>query len=243
MFAGQTWWIVGASEGLGRAIAQQLDAAGARLVLSARSEERLQDLAGELGNATALPLDVTDSDAISAAVAQIGKVDGILYCAGAYDPMPAQEWDADKVELICDVNFMGAIRVVGRVVPQMVAANAGHIVLIGSLAGHTGLPGATGYGASKSAVMHMAENLQADLFQTPIKIQVINPGFIKTRLTEKNDFNMPMIQTPEEAAEACVKAMKSGRFSTSFPAPFAWIFTIGKYLPRTLFLRLIGAGR
>ncbi|MFS4580803.1 SDR family NAD(P)-dependent oxidoreductase [Phaeobacter sp. C3_T13_0] len=243
MFAGQTWWIVGASEGLGRAIAEQLDAAGAKVILSARSEQRLQDLACKLRNASVVPMDVTDAQAVQNAVANIGKPDGVLYCAGTYDPMPAQEWDAEKVELICDVNFMGAIRVIGRVLPQMIATNRGHIVLIGSLAGHTGLPGATGYGASKSAVMHMAETLQADLFRTSIHVQVINPGFIKTRLTEKNDFDMPMIQTPEQAAEACLTAIRSGRFSTSFPAPFAWVFTIGRYLPRRLFLRLMGAGK
>ena len=241
MFAGKTWWLVGASEGLGRAIAAKMDAEGARLVLSARSADKLADLANELSDATALPLDVTDPDSIQQAVEHIGQIDGVLYCAGAYDPMPAQDWDPEKVELICDVNFMGAMRVVGRVIPQMVARNSGHIALIGSLAGHTGLPGATGYGASKAAVMHMAENLQADLHKTPIKVQVINPGFIETRLTAKNDFNMPMIQTPEEAADACMRTLRSGRFSTSFPAPFSWVFTIGKHLPRRLFLKLMGS--
>ncbi|WP_293575200.1 SDR family NAD(P)-dependent oxidoreductase [Phaeobacter sp.] len=243
MFAGQTWWLVGASEGLGRAIAKALDDAGAHVIVSARNADRLQTLAAALHHGTALPVDVTSATSVQAAADQIEHLDGVIYCAGAYDPMPAQQWDPEKVEQMCDVNFMGAMRVMGRVVPQMAKRDAGHIVLIGSLAGHTGLPGATGYGASKSAVMHMGENLQADLFGSNVKVQVINPGFIKTRLTEKNSFQMPMIQTPEQAAQNVLRAMKSRRFSVSFPSPFAWVFTLGKLLPRRMFLRLMGAGQ
>ncbi len=238
-FKAKTWWIIGASEGLGRAIAEQLDQEGARLILSARSKERLVALCDQLHDATPLAMDVTDAKSVSDAVATAGEVDGVLYCAGLYDPMTAQTWEPAAAEAVCDVNFIGAMRVLGRVVPAMAQRDHGHIALIGSLAGFTGLPGAIGYGASKAAVMHLAQNLHRDLRDQDIKVQVINPGFIKTRLTEKNTFKMPMIQTPEEAARCCLKALRSNRFQSSFPAPFSWVFRIAAHLPRKLVSRMI----
>ena len=238
MFNGQTWWIIGASEGLGRALAQALDARGARLILSARNGARLEDLADGLRDATSLKMDVTNADDVKQTAADIGPIDGVIYCAGLYEPLTAQNWDAETAEQICDVNYMGAVRVLGRIVPRFVEADRGHIVLIGSLAGFTGLPGAIGYGSSKAALMHLGENMQADLRGTGVSVQLVNPGFIETRLTAKNHFGMPQIQTPEAAAARTIRAIESGRFRTSFPAPFAWVFTLGRFLPRGLFLRL-----
>lgn len=239
MFEGQTWWIVGASEGLGRALAKEMDGAGARLILSARNAGRLQHLCDGLSNARALPMDVTDPDDVIRAIADLGPVDGVVYCAGAYDPLSAQDWQPEAVETMCAVNFTGALRVLGQIVPQFCRRDSGHIVLIGSLAGFTGLPGAIGYGASKAALMHLGENLQADLRGSGVRVQVINPGFIRTRLTQKNQFKMPQILEPEDAARRCLRAMQGRRFSTSFPAPFSWVFTLGRLLPRRLFLKLM----
>lgn len=133
---------------------------------------------------------------------------------------------------------MGAIRALGHVVPTMAARGTGHIVLIGSLSGHRGLPGAIGYGASKAALMHLGENLQADLRHTDLRVQVINPGFIRTRLTDKNDFDMAQIMEPKDAAAHVLRAMKTRRFETNFPRPFSWLFLIGRLVPRRWFLRL-----
>lgn len=236
--AGKTYWIVGASEGLGRALAQALDQQGARLIVSARSQDRLTLLARELRDALPLALDVSDPKSVASAAQIAGNVDGVIYCAGQYTPLKAQDWDVDAVEAMCAVNFLGAMRVLGHVVPRFAARNKGHIVLIGSLSGFRGLPGAIGYSASKAALMHLGENMYADLRKTNVQIQIVNPGFIKTRLTEKNDFNMPFIQTPEEAAQEVIKAMRSGRLTTSFPAPFSWLFRVGRYLPRALYYRI-----
>ena len=238
MMAGKTYWIVGASEGLGRAIAAQLDGLGVKLILSARNAERLADLVGTLEHARAVPLDVSDADSVAKAAAQVGRIDGLIYCAGQYTPLTAQEWNVSQIDAMCEVNFNGAIRVLGHVVPEFVTRNHGHIVLIGSLAGFRGLPGAIGYGASKAALMHLGENMAADLRGTDVKVQIVNPGFIKTRLTDKNDFAMPFIQTPEKAARHVVDAMRGNRFSTSFPRPFSWLFTLGRFLPRALFYRI-----
>jgi len=236
--SGKTWWIVGASEGLGRSLALGLARDGAHLILSARNEDRLRDVAAEVGGAEVLPVDVTDPDAVAAAVAGAGEIDGVLYNAGAYDPIGAAEWNPDAVRVMAEVNFMGALHALGHVVPGMVERGRGHVMLIGSLAGFRGLPDAIGYGASKAALMHLAENMRIDLRGTGVTVQRANPGFIKTRLTDKNDFAMPQLMTPEDAAERVIKALKGGRFSTSFPAPFAWLFTAGRYLPLSWFQRI-----
>lgn len=238
MFDGKRYWIIGASEGLGEALCHKLADAGAHLILSARSEGKLRALADKLPSAEVAPCDVTNGDSVRKAAASAGAIDGMIYLAGYYDPMKAQDWDAQAVLRMCNVNFMGGIHVLGEVVPRFTAQGSGHIVLIGSLAGFRGLPGSIGYGASKAGLMHMGETLYADLKDTGIKVQNISPGFIRTRLTDKNDFQMPQLMEPEEAAEHVMKAMRSRRFEYAFPKPFAWLFTGARFVPRKLWLRL-----
>lgn len=235
--SGKRYWLIGASEGLGRSLAERMAAAGARLILSARSEDKLRVLADRLG-ARALPFDVTDTEQTAQAAKAAGHIDGIIYIAGAYEPMTAQDWDVESALQMADVNFLGALRVLGHVVPEMAQRGHGHIVLIGSLAGHRGLPGAIGYGASKAALMHLGENILADCKGSDVDVQLINPGFIRTRLTNKNDFKMPQIMSPEQAAEHAMRALRGRRFETNFPRPFSWVFLLGKRLPRTVFLQL-----
>ncbi|WP_323035229.1 SDR family NAD(P)-dependent oxidoreductase [Pararhodobacter sp.] len=240
---GQTWWLVGASEGLGRALAALMTAQGAHVIVSARDSVRLSDLAQSLPNARAVPMDVTDTDSVRTAADVVGPVDGLVYLAGAYWPMRAQDYDGDKVVTMLDVNLLGAARVLDGVLPQMVARGQGHIVLTGSLAGFRGLPGAVGYGASKAGLMHLAESLHADLRGSGVRVQQINPGFIRTRLTEKNDFSMPFILSAEEAAARMLAIMQSGRFAGSFPTLFSYVFRIGRFLPGWLYDRLFARTR
>ena len=237
-FAGKTWWIVGASEGLGKALARQMDAKGATLILSARSPEKLSHIAASLSSATALPMDVTNAKSVSTAMAQAQHADAVLYCVGTYEPMQAKDWNASAIEQMIDTNFTGAVRILAGMVPNFVTRGSGRIMLIGSLSGYRGLPAAIGYSASKAALMHLAENLLIDLKGTGVTVQMANPGFIKTRLTAKNDFDMPQLMSPDAAATHVMNAINSGRFETAFPRPFAWVFKWGRYLPRRLFNRL-----
>ncbi|MGH1369868.1 MAG: SDR family NAD(P)-dependent oxidoreductase [Maritimibacter sp.] len=236
-FSGKTYWLIGASEGLGRDLAQLLSAQGARLILSARNAERLESLSNSLRDARALPLDVTDIVSVRHAAENVGMIDGLIYNAGAYDPMSAREWDSDAALGMLDVNFTGAMRVLGEVVPNMVAAQQGDITLVGSLAGYRGLPSAIGYSASKAALISLAETMRLDLKGTGVSVRVVNPGFIKTRLTAKNDFKMPMLMTPEAAALRIIKAMGKRRFRTDFPAPFSWAIRCFDYLPDFILYR------
>lgn len=236
---GRRYWLVGASEGLGRALAQRMSRAGAELILSARSAERLSDLIATLpGPARAVTVDVADRASVEAAAREAGEIDGMVYLAGVYWPMKAQEWNAEQAEAMADINFTGCVRAVGAVMPGMVARGRGHIVLTGSLSGFRGLPGAIGYGASKAAVMSLAETMHADLRGSGIEVQLANPGFIRTRLTDKNDFRMPFLMTPEEAAKAMFGLMDGRAFKKNFPYAFGALFRLSQFLPDWAYYRL-----
>lgn len=238
-FTGKRYWLVGASEGLGLALAQKLSRAGAEVILSARSADRLAEAVSTMpGRATALPMDVADTASVRAAAANVGAIDGVVFLAGVYWPTKAQEWDADKVEAMCDVNFTGCARVIGAVMPGMVARGTGHVVITGSLSGFRGLPGAIGYSASKAGTMALAESMYADLRGTGISVQVANPGFIRTRLTDKNDFSMPFLMEPDQAAQYVFEHMMTDRFKISFPTVFSWLFRLSQFLPDWAYYRM-----
>lgn len=230
-FAGQRYWLVGASEGLGREIARELSDAGAHLVLSARNADRLDALASEIGNARGIALDVTDLASVRRAAACLGPIDGVIYNAGAYEPMRSAEWNTEAALNMSDVNYAGAVRVIGLTLPEFLKSGQGNITLIGSLSGYRGLPAAIGYGASKAALISLAETMRHDLKDSGVVVRIVNPGFIETRLTRKNSFRMPMLMSPEKAAKHVVRAMRSRRFRTDFPAPFSWVLKSLAYLP------------
>ncbi|MDW4500103.1 SDR family NAD(P)-dependent oxidoreductase [Sulfitobacter sp. D35] len=238
-WTGKRYWLVGASEGLGAALARRMSAKGAELVLSARSKESLEALAAELpGPAQVQVIDVSDDESVAEAAEAVGRVDGLVWLAGVYWPFPATEWNAGQATAMADVNFTGAVRVLGEVMPDMVARDAGHIVLTSSLTGFRGLPGSIGYTASKAGIMSLAECMHADLRATGVRVQVVNPGFIRTRLTDKNDFKMPFIMEPEAAAGEMLDHMESRRFKKSFPWAFSLVFRVSQFLPDWLYFRI-----
>ena len=236
---GKRYWLVGASDGLGAALAQRLSRAGAEVVLSARSEDKLRALADSLpAKAEVVTLDVSRDDSVTEAAKAVGDVDGVIYLAGVYWPFGAKDWNAEQATAMADINFTGLMRVMGQVVPNMVARDAGHIVITSSLTGFRGLPGTIGYTASKAATMSLAECMYADLRKTGVKVQVINPGFIKTQLTEKNDFKMPFIMEPEDAAREVFEHMNTDKFKKSFPFAFSLVFRASQFLPDWLYFRI-----
>lgn len=239
-WSGKKYWLVGASEGLGLALAQKVNAAGAEVMLSARNEDRLADAVAKMpGRATAVPMDVASDASVAEAAQAVGQVDGMVFLAGVYWPMTAQDWTPEQVTAMADVNFTGAVRVLGHVVPQMVNRDDGHIVLTGSLAGFRGLPGAIGYGASKAGVMSLAESLKADLWRSGVRVQLANPGFIKTRLTDKNPFHMPFLMDPDEAAQQMFELMCDDMaFDRSYPWAFSLVFRLARFLPNWAYYRL-----
>ena len=236
---GKRYWLVGASDGLGAALARQMSRAGVRLVLSARSQDKLEALAAELpGPAEVQTIDVSDDASVAAAAEAVGEIDGGVYLAGVYWPFSAREWNAKQAVAMADINFTGFMRVLGQVVPRFVDRDAGHIVITSSISGFRGLPGSIGYTASKAATMSLAECMYADLRSTGVRVQVANPGFIKTQLTNKNDFKMPFIMEPEVAAREMFELMLTDRFKKSFPTLFSLLFRGSQFLPDWLYYRI-----
>ena len=235
----KTYWLIGASDGLGAALAHQLSKVGVKVILSARTEESLQKVADSLpGASRVLPVDVTDSAALRQAAEDVGDVDGVVFLAGTYWPFGADDWNADQAETMADVNFGGAMRTIGAILPKMKERGTGHIVLTGSLTAYGGLPGAAPYVATKAGIMALAESLRCDLQGSGIKVQLINPGYIRTRLTDKNDFRMPGIMEPEDAARIAFEHMNSDSFCRAFPTWFSLIFRGARFLPGWLYFRL-----
>lgn len=236
---GKRYWLVGASDGLGAALAKRLSSAGAEVILSARSEDKLHAVADSLpGVASVVTVDVSDAESVAAAAAQVGDVDGVVHLAGVYWPFGAQDWNTEQAISMADINFTGLMRVMGEVVPAMVKKNDGHIVITSSLTGFRGLPRSIGYTASKAATMSLAESMYADLRKTGVTVQVVNPGFIKTQLTEKNDFSMPFIMEPEDAAREIFEHMNTDKFKKSFPFAFSLLFRGAQFLPDWLYYRI-----
>ncbi|ARO15372.1 short-chain dehydrogenase/reductase SDR [Ketogulonicigenium robustum] len=241
---GRTYWLVGASEGIGRELAMLISRAGAEVILSARNADRLDELAATLpGRSRVLPLDVRDSAAVQAAAAAAGDVDGVIYMAGVMSLMRAAGgsagWNAQTAELMADTNFTGAVRVVSAVIPQMCARGAGHLLLVASLAGYRGLPGMAVYGASKGAVMQMAEGLRAELQDTGIAVQVVNPGFVDTQMTRETGLAMPLRLSAEQAAREIFEHMNDTSFRKGFPLAMSWTVRLARFLPDWLWMRFI----
>ena len=236
---GKRYWLVGAGDGLGAALAHRMSRAGAHVIVSARSEDKLRDLVASLpGEGSFQTVDVSDESSVAAAAQAIGQIDGVVFLAGVYWPFGAGAWDAAQANAMADINFTGLVRVMGQIVPNFVKRNAGHVVITGSLSGFRGLPGSIGYTASKAGTMSLAECMYADLRRTQVDVQLVNPGFIKTQLTDKNNFNMPFIMSPDAAAEQMFSHMNTKRFKKSFPGLFSLLFRGGQFLPDWLYYRI-----
>jgi NADP-dependent 3-hydroxy acid dehydrogenase YdfG len=237
---GKRYWLIGASEGLGRALAAIMSRSGVELVLSSRNQARLTELAAELpGKAQVVPCDVTDRASVAAAAGAAGEVDGLVWLAGHYAPVRATHWDAEAVDEMVAVNLAGALRVLGAVLPGFVARGAGHVVLTGSLAGFRGLPGTVGYGAAKAGLISLAQTLHADLKDTGVRVQLVNPGTIRRQQALDGEPPRPGTAiTPEAAAQEMWEHMGTGDFQKAFPLGSAAAARAGSMLPTWAYERL-----
>lgn len=236
---GRRVWLVGASTGIGAAFARALAAQGAMLAVSARSGDKLRELG--IDGALILPCDATDAASLHAAHEALraawGEVDLAVYLAGDYVPMRADDFDLAIAEKVVAVNFNGAMRLAATVLPRL--SSGGGIAFAASAAGYRGLPKALAYGPSKAALIHFAECLWYDLNPKGIGVWVVNPGFVATRLTDRNDFAMPALLTPEQAAVAMVQGFASGHFEIHFPRRFTRVMKLIAHLPYRWCLPLV----
>ncbi|WP_374483909.1 SDR family NAD(P)-dependent oxidoreductase [Zoogloea sp.] len=236
---GRRVWLVGASSGIGAAMARELARRGARLAVSARSADKLRSL--QINAALLLPCDATDTSSLADAhrtlMAAWGGIDLVVYLAGDYVPMRASDFDLTRAEQVIAVNFNGAMRLAACVLPTLSAG--GGIAFVASVAGYRGLPKALCYGPGKAALIHFAECLHLDLAPQGIGVWLINPGFVQTRLTARNDFTMPALLTPEQAATAALDGFRTGRFEIHFPKRFTRVLKLLSLLPYRWYFPLI----
>lgn len=240
-------WIIGASSGIGAALAEALSERGEVLCLSARSKENLDNLRDTLSEKSSLPhlsiaCDVSDHNQIHEALENLvgtwGHIDRIIFMAGAYSPASLDELDLRAVDQIIDVNLKSAFFLLYSALPVMKDQGYGQIALCASVAGYRGLPNSQPYGASKAGLISLAETLRTEKGQE-LDIKVINPGFVESRLTDKNDFPMPMKISAQEAANSIIKDLDTKKFEIHFPKKFTRLMKLIQVLPDWLYFRIM----
>jgi NAD(P)-dependent dehydrogenase (short-subunit alcohol dehydrogenase family) len=242
---GRSVWLIGASSGIGLATAKALHAAGARVVVSARNAELLQEFVDAHPGAQAVVLDVADTAAIATAARYVRTQQGldvVMYCAGYYQAMRAAEFSLPEMLRHLDINYTGALRVLDAVLPELLPQQRGHISFISSVAGFRGLPRSMAYGPTKAALINLAEALYYDVSPHGIGVSLINPGFVETPLVANNDFPMPALITPEKAAAEILSGWRKGQFHIHFPKRFTRMLLLMRLLPYRWYFALVRRG-
>ena len=241
-WAGRRVWLIGASSGIGEALARRLAGQGAQLLLSARGEERLARVAADCG-AQELPFDLSDCAALPQVVvraeAMLGGLDVVVFNAGTYRPVRAWQLDGGTIDGMLDINLRGVMHGVAAVLPGLLAQRSGALVLVGSVAGYGGLPRALVYGPGKAALINFAEALYLDLAPRGLSVFLVSPGFVETPLTAGNDFHMPALIGADEAAREILNGLARGAFEIDFPRRFTRVLHVLRWLPRRLYFALI----
>lgn len=239
---GKRVWLVGASSGIGLALAHHLHRLGARVLVSARRAEALQEFVDSHPGSLALPLDVTDRAGVARVTAQAladGPLDLVCYCAGHYNAMRATAINLDDLLRHHDINTVGLLYLLHAITPALLAQGHGHISLVSSVAGYRGLPQAMAYGPTKAALINLAETLYLDLHPKGLGISLVNPGFVETPLTAGNQFHMPALITADEAAREMVKGWTKGQFEIHFPRRFTRVMKLLALLPYRLYFAAV----
>ena len=239
-------WIIGASAGIGAALATQLLQRGARVAISARSRPALELLAEKFpaDRTYVLPLNVSDVTQIQAAHLALasawGGYDLVIYSAGHYAPQRAWDLSLSTVQQMFAVNVNGVYACLSIVVPQLMAQASGGIAIVSSVAGYSGLPKGLVYGATKAALINLCEALYLDLAPKGIGVYLIDPGFVRTRLTAQNDFPMPALMEVDDAAHEIIKGLQRGQFEIHFPKRFSLALKFLRMLPYRWYFSLVG---
>ena len=240
-------WITGGSSGIGKALAYKFANEGWQVALSARREELLNEISRSNNNIHSFPLDVLDiekcKEVFNKIVNKFENIDIAVFSTGIHDPNSERKLNLESIRKIMETNFFGTINSVNSVYNYFKDKNSGHISIVSSVAGYRGLPMAGAYCASKSALISYAESLYFEMKRFNVRVSVVNPGFIKTPMTDQNPFPMPMIVSAEFAAEEMFKGLtKSNSFEIHFPKKFTFIMKILKIMPNWLYLKLIKKG-
>ena len=237
-------WITGASSGIGRALALKFASEGWQVAASARRENLLNEISELNENISSFPLDVTNKDDCKETFELIKNkyqnIDICFFSTGTWDPNKEKEIDVDQMKKVMEVNFFGTLNCIKAVEKYFREKNSGHISIVSSIAGYRGLPNSTGYGASKAALNNFAESLYFDFGRYNVRVSLVSPGFIKTPMTDKNEFKMPFLKTAEFAADKIYKGLINGSsFEIDFPKELTLILKFLKILPDKLYFKII----
>ena len=242
-------WITGAGKGIGRAVAQQYAQKGWHVAVSSRTQDDLISLKEHAKSLLGkdlihcYPLDITSKESYEEVYREIKSElkipDQLIFNAGTHIPSPAISFSSRIYEKLMTVNYFGTLYGVETVIADLLDNNKGHIGIVSSVAGYRGLPNSSAYGASKAALINFCESLRIDLDKTNINISIINPGFVKTPLTDKNDFSMPFIISAEKAAAIIFKGMEEKRFEIAFPRLFVSFLKLLRIIPYFIYFRII----
>ena len=236
-------WITGASSGIGKALAEKFALEGWKVAVSARRKEILEEMA-EHENIFSYPLDITNQDQVrdvfSKIVSDFGNIDLCVFSSGTYDPKLEQEINIKQNKFVMETNFFGVLYCIDSVEKYFKDKKEGHISIVSSVAAYRGLPNSSGYGPSKAALTNLTESLYFDFKKYNVRISLISPGFIKTPLTDKNEFSMPFIKSPEYAAKKIFNGItKSKAFEIHFPKSLTLLLKLLRILPYKIYLFLI----
>ena len=241
-WTGQRVWIIGASSGIGAALAEALLQRGASVAVSARREDALHSAFAEHPAARVAAFDLADRSAFARVRDDLrrawGGIDLVVFCAGAYAPMRAWELDADEIDRLIDINLRAPMAATAALVPLLLQQGGGSIAFVSSVAGYRGLPKAAAYGPTKAALINFAETLHLDLAPRGISVFLINPGFVATPMTAANDFAMPALISPQQAAEEIIAGFADGGFEIHFPRRFTRWLKLLRLLPYPLYFAL-----
>ena len=240
-------WITGASSGIGKSVALKFAKEGWIVAASARRKKLLDQLQSVNENIYSFPLDVTDryecKNVFNNILKKFNKIEICLFCTGIHDPLSEKKFNLDKIRKIIEVNFFGIMNTVDSIYEHFKDKKSGQISIVSSVAGYRGLPGAVAYCSSKSALISFAESLHFEMKRFNVRVSIINPGFIKTPMTDENNYTMPMIKSPEYAANQIYKGLiKSNDFEIHFPKKFTFLMKILKILPSSLYFRIVKFG-
>ena len=197
------------------------------------------------GERTVIPLaaDVTDLPALKSLAAEVeekfGPIDVLIANAGTHIPTSVEKFDAAQYEKIMRVNFFGQLNCIEAVLPGMIERKSGHIVGVASVAGYRALPKAGAYGASKAALIHFLDSIRFDLIEHGVDVTVVNPGFVRTPLTDKNDFEMPYLMEVEPAAKTMLAGIEKRKFEVHFPKVFTCQLKLMRIIPFSLYYQII----
>jgi short-subunit dehydrogenase len=240
-------WITGASSGIGKAVATKFAKNGWIVAASARRENLLNELKEINENIYPFPLDVTDIDkcklVASSIINQFKNIDICLFGTGMHDPKSEKKFNLEKVREIMEVNYFGTMNSINSIYDYFSEKKNGQISIISSVAGYRGLPAAGAYCASKAALTSFAESLNFDMQMKNVRVSLVSPGFIKTPMTDQNDFPMPMIKSPEFAANEIYKGLTVKKsFEIHFPKAFTYFLKFLQILPSSIYFKLVSKG-